>query len=61
MVKPLALKRGLCRRCYEQALFDVMQGKTTWAELEAASLAVPPKSHNSEVGWSGGPSHRAER
>lgn len=42
--------RYCCRRCYWQLVTAVQKGKTTWAELEAAGRAAPPRK-----GW---PEHR---
>jgi len=36
--------RGLCRSCYQTALKAVSNGKTTWEELEAMGLSLPPKN-----------------
>jgi len=35
--------RGMCHTCYEAARVVVKRGETTWAELEAAGLALPVK------------------
>jgi hypothetical protein len=37
----LARARGLCATCYNRLGKAVRSGKTTWATLEAAGLALP--------------------
>jgi hypothetical protein len=39
--KTLAMRRGLCFRCYGRRLCEIKRGETSWAELEAAGLALP--------------------
>lgn len=36
-----AAKRGLCTACYQAAYRAIASGKSSWAELEAAGLALP--------------------
>lgn len=48
----LLLTRGLCRqKCHKIALRAVRNGRVTWAELEAADKAAPPKSTERGYGF----------
>jgi hypothetical protein len=38
------IRRGLCFRCYRRRRSQVCQGKTTWAALEKAGLALPAQT-----------------
>lgn len=33
--------RGLCQKCYSQAMRMISGSRTTWAELESLGLATP--------------------
>jgi hypothetical protein len=35
--------RGLCTNCYGAVRRRVVSGKTTWEQLEAKKIALPPK------------------
>lgn len=37
------LSRGLCRRCYHNAIYAIKNNKTTWQNLEELGLALPCK------------------
>jgi hypothetical protein len=39
----VACNRGCCYRCYKRHYACVRDGKTTWAALETAGLALPAK------------------
>jgi hypothetical protein len=39
----LAVARGQCETCYQQSRAAVRAGAATWAELEAAGLALPKR------------------
>jgi hypothetical protein len=39
--KALAMRRGLCFRCYNRRRSEIKRGETSWAKLEAAGLALP--------------------
>jgi hypothetical protein len=39
----LAVARGQCDPCYQQSRAAVLAGETTWADLEAAGLALPQR------------------
>lgn len=41
----VAIRRGLCPRCYNKTGDEVRAGKTTWVELEAIGKALPAKKN----------------
>lgn len=47
--------RGLCSSCYQLARLKVLQGKTTWKELEESDLAKRKQNQ----GGNGGPFNKA--
>lgn len=40
----IAMRRGLCRRCYGRCEASVRSGKTTWTELVAQNRILPSKN-----------------
>ena len=40
--KRTAVCRGLCMSCYGQARLKVLEGSTTWKQLQQAKLSLPP-------------------
>lgn len=41
----MARTRGVCVKCYDHYRNLVRDGETTWADLEAAGLVLPPRKN----------------
>jgi len=41
-----AVKRGLCKKCYDKAWYGVKKGNIAWIDLEKIGFALSVEEHN---------------